>query len=549
MLRYLNPLTYVKWVGQFIYAWGMSLPWSLAPLTIPALILIVIVSVATVIAFSDNSNTWRANLLKSQLMTALDTDDFKTAELLLARQVQERPKDGDLGFRLAMIQSELGKKEQAIAQMQRLIQTKRHKEAARWIVREKFDKRQWRDLSEDERAEFGSLTKLMFEEFPKDPTVKNLYADYLIASGNLTKALPILDDLSIENPLRGLQAAAVARRLGLDERANAIAERSLNTMSTISDEDPTNLAVSLAVAQNQLFLNKHRDAIQTLNKAIKLSKTPEEQQMARQAFGDAMVALVKHIEDTTSGSVQDRLRIMEHMKIALEFAPQNPRVLTVISNQILATLNDDNEQIAAIRQALLKGVSPGVAHFIKGTSALMKGDNEVATRELKLANEHMPLSSAVMNNLAVVLLQNPDVDLEQPLRIVEEAIRLGENAPPHYYETRAQVLLRMERYEEAIPDLERALEIPSLTAKAHLDLATCYEKISQPDLELAAAHRKAAEELQAESATAQAAQRNQPAATETPAADPQPATDATPASEPDAENAEENQPEDASNDT
>jgi len=490
MLHYLNPLTYLKWIGQFIYAWGMSLPWSNAPMTIPALILVLGLGIASVVAFSTSSNNWRSNLLKRQLMTALDTDDYDTAELLLTRQVRERPSDGDLRFRLAMIQNEKGKEEEAVAQMQRLVSTKRHKEAARWIVREKFDKMKWSDLSETDRQEFGDLARLMFDEYPKDVGVKNLYADYLIASANLPKALPVLRDLARSNPLRGLQAAAVARRMKLFEEADAIAERSLNAMSAMSEEDPTNLSVSLAVAQNQLFLKRFKESIQTLDRATKLAKTPREQQLSHQAFGDAIVAYVKHIEDNSDGTIAERVRVLGMMRVALEKAPKNPRVLTVVSNQVLATLNDDNEQIAAIREALVKGVSPGVAHFIKGTAALMENDNEVATRELKLASKHMPLSSAVMNNLAVVLLHNGNVDLEQPLKIIEEALKLGKISPPHYYETRGQILMRMERFEDAIPDLERALTVVKLEKKAHEDLALCYEKVG--DIEMSKLHEQAA---------------------------------------------------------
>ena len=120
MLKYLNPLTYFKWIGQFIYAWGMSLPWSSAPKTIPALLLVLALAIAAVIASSDSSNNWRSNLLKKQLMVALDTDDFDTAELLLTRQVRDRPADGDLRYRLAMIQNEHGKTEEAVSQMQML---------------------------------------------------------------------------------------------------------------------------------------------------------------------------------------------------------------------------------------------------------------------------------------------------------------------------------------------------------------------------------------------------------------------------------------------
>ena len=302
--------------------------------------------------------------------------------------------------------------------------------------------------------------------------------------------MPVLEDLAAENPMRGFQAALVAKRLKNFEKANTIAGSSLSTLTTMLEEDPTNLSISLAVARNQLFLEQYKDAIVTLGKAVKLAKTEEEQNFARTSLGDAIVAFVKNIEDTSGGSVTDRVQIFEYLQVALQYAPKNPRVLQLVTNQILATLNDDDEQIAALRKALVSGVSPGVAHFIRGTAALMKNDSEVAARELKLAKKDMPLSSAVMNNLAVVLTQNKDVDLEQPLTIIEEAIKITPNAPPHYFETRGQILMRMERFEDAIPDLERVLADPSLEKKAHLDLAICYEKVN--DQQMADDHRQAA---------------------------------------------------------
>ena len=515
MLRYLNPLTYLKWIGDFIYAWGMSLPWGSVPKTIPALILVLVLGVVTVIASSDGSSNWRSNLLKKQLMTALDADDFETAELLLTRQVRERPDDGDLLYRLAMIKNEEGKTDEASVIMENLVATKRNKEAARWLLANRYNNRKWEELTSDEREEFGSLAKLMFEEYPGDTGVKSLYADYLLSSKKPAEAMPILEELAEANPLRGLQAAALARRDRNYEKATEIAESSLNALIALSKEEPANLRLSMAVARNQIFLaelgdeDQYKSAINTLNRAIRLAKTPEEQNAARQAFGDAMVMLVRNIEQTSEGSTTDRVKIMEHLQVAMQYAPKNPRVLTLISNQVLATLDDDDEQIAALRKSLVSGSSPGVAHFIRGTAALMRNDADVASRELRLAREHMPLSSAVMNNLAVVLSQKEGINLEQPMKLVEEAIKVSKpQAPPHFYETRGQILMRMERYEDAIPDLERALAVPQLGKKAHLDLVTCYEQLN--DSEMADLHRQAAAEFDQNQAIEKAKEQGTP---------------------------------------
>ncbi len=150
--------------------------------------------------------------LQTKLLRALDRNDYAAAEKILDLQVSQRPGDGDLQYRLAIVQAEQGKTEEALAQMRLLVKNHKHGEAARWIVQENFDKRKWSELPQDERSEFGSLTELMYDAFPNDLTVKNLYVNYLIASAELVRALPVLCDLSKDNPLRGPQAAEVARR-------------------------------------------------------------------------------------------------------------------------------------------------------------------------------------------------------------------------------------------------------------------------------------------------------------------------------------------------
>jgi len=108
----------------------------------------------------------------------------------------------------------------------------------------------------------------------------------------------------------------------------------------------------------------------------------------------------------------------------------------------------------------------------------------------------MPLSSAVMNNLAVVMLNSKNVAPEQALKVIAEAIEIAKKSPPHYFETRAQILMRMERYEEAITDLKRAIAVEKLAEKAHRDLAFCYEKTG--DAVKARIHSQAAKAMEAE---------------------------------------------------
>ncbi|MEL6106507.1 MAG: tetratricopeptide repeat protein, partial [Planctomycetota bacterium] len=205
-------------------------------------------------------------------------------------------------------------------------------------------------------------------------------------------------------------------------------------------------------------------------------------------------AWVKFIEESPSNTVTERLRVLKMLQAALRFAPNNPRVVTLIADHVLKSLDEDDTELVTVRNALVNGSSVGIAHFIKGTSALMKKDMKNAELHLELAVELMPRSGAILNNLAVALAMREDPDYERALELSGAAIDLVKTPTPHFYETRGQILFRMGELKEAIPDLERALAEPSLAKKAHEMLANCYDEVG--DKELADNHRTAVERLE-----------------------------------------------------
>ncbi len=58
---------------------------------------------------------------------------------------------------------------------------------------------------------------------------------------------------------------------------------------------------------------------------------------------------------------------------------------------------------------------------------------------------------------------------------------------PYFRDTRGQILVKLGRYQDAIPDLEVALQAPELAKDVHRALALAYEGLGLKDL--AEAHR------------------------------------------------------------
>ena len=491
MLKYFNPLAWMGWCGQFFAAWLSALPWRDTPKALPAIILMVTLSVAGAVAWTDRSN-WRSELLDRQFRTALDEEDHEIAELVIKRQLAARPDDPRFLYDLAMIMSAQGMEEEAAELMWELVRVKKHEHAARWLLAELFIGKQWQSLSAKQRDDFGSLLKLLNRESPDDLQVQQLYADYLIATERLALAVPLLERLAPVQPMRGLQAAAISRSLGNDGAANRMATRTLDAVTKLSQEDPTNAMLALAVAQNQLFLQRFPEAVQTLDLARQRAQDPQSANKLKQALGDTMVAWISFVKQSGDQTSAQRLRILQMLQIALDYAPNNPRVLTMVADQVLAAADNEEREVAALREALVEGSSPGIAHFIRGTAALIEEDTEAAMMHLEAAAELLPKSGPILNNLAVAMTSGTDEHLEQALQISEAAIQYAPAVtPPHFYETRGQIRFRLERFREAIPDLERAVSHPDLADAAHQSLAICYAKTGNP--ELSRLHREAIE--------------------------------------------------------
>ncbi|MCG8649589.1 MAG: hypothetical protein MI861_07140 [Pirellulales bacterium] len=495
MMRYLNPIEWTRWFAEFLSLWAISIPWLRVSHGLPALILLVALACSGVIAISEGTG-WRDRRLIDQRDAAWARDDFDTVELIVRRQLASNPDDNRLVHQLALVFNAQEQFDAAADLMRQLVKIKRHEQSARWLLINEYKDKQWGQLSPQQQEEYGDLITVIYQDSPDEIAVQNLYADYLVMTRRFPQAITLMERLSVKQPLRGFEAAHLARRLGNEAMAERLAKDSLEKLKKTQEDDPNNSRIAALVAQNLLFLKRHLEAINTLQRATKVEPDQQLRAALRQSMGNVMVDWVTFIQESPVDNVEQRLQVLKMLQDALIYAPNNPNVLNLVVDRVLNTVDDENQEVQSLRQALVKGTSPGIAHFIEGTTAMLKDDVEKANRHLKIAAELLPNSNAILNNLAVAISEREDGNLEYALKLINTVLDQSPNIVPHYYETRGQILFRLKRYLKAVPDLERALVHPKLAAQAHQTLAKCYAELG--DQELSRQHQAAAERLQKE---------------------------------------------------
>ena len=363
--------------------------------------------------------------------------------------------------------------------------------AARLILQKTYIGRKWAELNEEQRDDFGKLIEAVRKGSPDDVVIKQVHVDYLIASKRLEDALPVLDELAKVQPMRALQAAAILRQLGQEQKATDTAAKCLSIVKKLSSDKPENATITLAVAQTHLFLHQHTEAVKVLRDSSKDGKSNAEIRQLRNALGDTYVAWIAHEKKTTKASFEQTKKGWEMLVEGIRFAPNNPRVLGALVDEITSIAEEEVEELRSKKMEPVKSLPDGFSHFVQATVAVLNDDSDTTRQMINLAMKHMPGSLGLMNNLAVaVSIRDKIANAEQPaeeeanrenheqgLKLANVVIEYSKDPNPAFHETRGQILYRLKRYEDAIPDLVKALESITPQPAARKALAHCRQMV------------------------------------------------------------------------
>ena len=184
---------------------------------------------------------------------------------------------------------------------------------------------------------------------------------------------------------------------------------------------------------------------------------------------------------------------------ALEYEPSNENALGRFAKFIRRSGPEAETARTVLKDALANGDAPAIVHLILGTLAASEGHLDEAQLHLEQASQLTPKAPQLLNNLAWVVARAEPPDLERALSLINAALELSPNHP-EIRETRGQILASMERWKDALIDLEYALGSLRGRPQLHATLARIYTQLGDEDM--AALHRKRVERLAPEKKTA-----------------------------------------------
>ncbi len=190
---------------------------------------------------------------------------------------------------------------------------------------------------------------------------------------------------------------------------------------------------------------------------------------------------------------------------ALAYEPNNPAALRRLMAYSQANVRGSERNIKlreVLQRVVAEGKEPAMANLALGNLWFLEGDRQKAAEYFERALAIREDLAVVANNLAVILLEDGDLE-----RALFYATRAAEERPnsAEFHDTCGKILVRMKQWDQAIAEFQKAqgLVPPVKDVEGlHRQLAICYRALNDEDM--ARQHERLADEVKARRAGAAA---------------------------------------------
>jgi tetratricopeptide (TPR) repeat protein len=321
---------------------------------------------------------------------------------------------------------------------------------------------------------------------PKYLGANELLAQVYIRTGQWELACQRLTEVVPKYPEVGLLLAAVLKERGDLAGARSWADRAARFHREKVEASKLELPLHrCGWAQALAMLEDYKQAL----KVLEAGWTASADRSYPPMIGDVCAAWVEAMTQKNSPDLEAKLTTIEK---GLEFAPQNELLLKQLVRLSQMGGNEGQKARETLTKSLAEGKGTAVIHFALGLDAWQRQQPDLARKHFGLAFDSAPLMPEVGNNMAMILAVGDKPDLPRALEIIQSLLEKYPKSA-NFRETRGEIYVKMDRWQEAVVDLEYALPVLGSRRNTHFALAEAYRGLGSQ--ELAAQHERLAKSV------------------------------------------------------
>jgi tetratricopeptide (TPR) repeat protein len=476
----------VRWLFEAVVSYWMSR--RLRPFLwgAPALVL-VFLCVMILIQLSLLRVPDLQRIYLSAAERAMRSENWTSAKLYFERALELGAREPDNLFDLVLVSERLGDESRKRAILERLAPDDRavFAPAHLWKAGQILGKG---EVRKEDAANAEKQLRLVLTLEPENITAHSILGDLYFQLGLMPAAIEHLQMSDRSSTQYRLLLSKAYAQNNENGKAVAIANELREPAEKQSRGAPRNVEARLDWAEATLLAGEEAKAVEILNEGSRLAEDPRYREARTMCLIQWSDRLLKESLDNKSAAFQ---------LIAAGFENTPNEIL--LFDRALKLLKGTDSVVADVQEFLSENIATGravaLSHLILGTYLLESSDRDTAGIHLRQAFKLLPTGPVIANNLAWYLVQTEPADPVQALSIMDAVIK---EAPPNaeFIDTRAHILMKLNRWNDAISDLEFSLQTLGDRKLTHIALAEAYDHIGLADL--AKRHRELGDQVKPE---------------------------------------------------
>jgi tetratricopeptide (TPR) repeat protein len=313
----------------------------------------------------------------------------------------------------------------------------------------------------------------VLERQPRHLAANKMLAQAYIEKADWDQAARHLAVAAEADPRLGFLLAELHVRRGAKPEATAVLKRTEDHFREQAEDNPREVEPRLNWARACLMQN----GLQRTEKILRDGLAKRDDPAYRNALAAVYAQQIDQLSNPASRKVQANIQLLE---LALNCSPNSADALRQLASWSDRRQYDTDFPATALEQMLVLGKSLATVHLVLGLHALDSEDSVSAQRHLGQAVRLDPRTLAVLNNLALYLVSGEARAPERAMRIIGAAIDLAPGQA-ELLATRGRILVALQRYSEALPDLQAVVEAMPRVAHLHEFIAQVYQQLGDPE--------------------------------------------------------------------